>query len=115
MDSPCPKYNCHSYAWHSTSISNSYMVWDPLAYMNDGSYNKISTAQVGAKIYYSPVQSGYPDPSLERSNHSGIVSSINPVYVTSKWADYGLYNHYYSDCPYYYNNATNYISFWIIN
>lgn len=110
-----PKYNCHSYAWHSTSSSNSYMVWDPLAYMNDGSYNKISTAQVGAKIYYSPVQSGYPDPSLKRSNHSGIVSSINPVYVTSKWADYGLYNHYYSDCPYYYKKATNYISFWIIN
>lgn len=102
-----PKYNCHSYAWYSTASTNSYVVWDVAVYMNDGSYKKTLTAQNGARIYYAP--------AAGNDNHSGIVSSISPVVVTSKWGQDGLYRHDYYDCPYYNNGGPNNISFWIAN
>lgn len=37
------KYNCHSYAWYSTSTSNSFWIDNPAKYMTDGSYSKILT------------------------------------------------------------------------
>lgn len=35
---PNPKYNCHSYAWHSTLSSNPYWMDSPSKYIIDGSY-----------------------------------------------------------------------------
>ena len=50
-------YNCHSYAWYSTSSSNTYWMNDPSAYMTDGSYTKrtgnITVNSIGDRIYYS--------------------------------------------------------------
>ena len=88
-------YNCHSYAWYSTSTSNKYWMNDPSAYMSDGSYTEVgfTPTAAGQKMYY-PVPGG----------HSAIVytpsSDIWDVMLTSKWGPYGLYRHYYGDDPY---------------
>ena len=90
--------------------------------MNDGSYERKYSAQVGHKIYYSMVPTGYPPKPYD--NHSGIISSIgSKIYVTSKWSPTGgMYIHPYDHCPWYYEDYidedgnlvdfTNYISFW---
>lgn len=88
-------YNCHSYAWYSTSSSNVYWMNSPSAYMTDGSYTEVgfTPTAAGQKMYY-PVTGG----------HSAIVytpsSNIWNVQLTSKWGQYGLYRHYYGDDPY---------------
>lgn len=91
------KYNCHSYAWYSTSSANKYWIDDPISYMTDGSYIKSNLA-VGAKVFY--------DSALgDKYDHSGIVTGYNypiggGVFVDSKWGKLGLYNHNLGDCPY---------------
>ena len=95
------KYNCHSYAWYSTSSSNVRWMNNPSAYMSDGSYSKRaskSSARVGDKVYYGT-----------SGNHSGIVDSISSggvIYVVSKWGSAGLYRHTLTDCPYSSSNVT---------
>ena len=81
-------YNCHSYAWYSTSTGNHYWMNDPSKYMSDGSYSPITPA-VGRVVYY-------------KNEHSAIISSISGsnVYVTSKWGQLGLYRHLESYGPY---------------
>lgn len=90
------KYNCHSYAWYSTSSTNHYWMDDPSAYMSDGSYSK-STRQIGDKAYWSHSVSGVPI-------HSGIVEEHMQsgafVGARSKWGQLGVYNHRFDDCPY---------------
>jgi hypothetical protein len=88
-------YNCHSYAWYSTSSSNSYWMNDPALYMSDGSYTKVGfTPTASGQIMYYPVPGG----------HSAIVytpsSNIWSVVLTSKWGEYGLYRHNYGNDPY---------------
>lgn len=92
------KYNCHSYAWYSTSSSNTWWMNDASMYMTDGSYTRLPTnypTASGQKIYY-------PTPG---NDHSGIVTTpstnFSSVKVTSKWGFYGLYSHGAADCPYY--------------
>ncbi len=90
-----PKYNCHSYAWYSTSPNNAYWISDPSNYILDGSYVEASYYHVGAKILY-----GTPGDLPE---HSAIVSAVSEnhlTYVTSKWGCAGVYRHLYYDCPY---------------
>lgn len=84
-----PSFNCHSYAWYSTSSSNKYWMNDPTSYMTDGSYTS-GTAASGRKIYY------------DGGNHSGIVFSVYNGYigVRSKWGAWGTVEHDIFDCPY---------------
>lgn len=89
------KYNCHSYAWYSQTTTNKHWMNDPSAYMTDGSYYRNTTSpRVGMKAYWPT------------GGHSGVVSRIEYVngshifYITSKWGDYGLYEHVTTDCPY---------------
>jgi len=95
LRSATTKYNCHSYAWYSTSSSNSYWMNNPASYMSDGSYTKVGFTPTasGQKMYY-PVPGG----------HSAIVytssSNIWNVVLTSKWGEYGLYRHNYGHDPY---------------
>lgn len=99
---PNPKYNCHSYAWHSTLSSNSYWIADPSEYITDGSYSRVYNYYIGAKILY-----GTPGSSPE---HSAIISGVSGnrlTYVTSKWGALGLYKHLYYDSPYR-SNVTSY-------
>lgn len=46
-------YNCHSYAWYSSSTSNKYWMNDPSKYMSDGSYKNAGyqNSGVGMKMY----------------------------------------------------------------
>lgn len=95
LRNPTKKYNCHSYAWYSTSASNYYWMNDPSLYMSDGSYTNTSSTSFGNKIYW-------------KSGTTPIYSGILAAYVnggpyfscTSKWGNLGLYNHLVNDCPY---------------
>lgn len=96
-------YNCHSYAWYSSSSSNKYWMNNPMPYMTDKSYiyRGYSKASIGDKVYYS----------VSGGKHSGRVTGrasgpIGPnaykiVTVTSKWGKTGLYKHNAENCPYY--------------
>ena len=83
-----PKYNCHSYAWYSTSSSNPYWMDGSYAaiYMSDGSYYQVTSPASGDRIWYGS------------GDHSGIMYSSTKV--TSKWGMLGLYRHTKADCPY---------------
>lgn len=98
-------YNCHSYAWHSTSESNYYWINTPDAfYFNNDHYIEVSDPAVGDIICY------YNAGNINL--HSGIVIAVNgqisneecgnsnTVEVISKWGAYGLYEHNGYECPY---------------
>lgn len=87
------KYNCHSYAWYSTSSANSWWMDDPGKYMNDGSYTRSNSPAKYQKVYY-------PNPGNEHSGEITAISGSN-ITVTSKWGSYGLYRHAEMDCPYF--------------
>lgn len=89
-----PSYNCHSYAWHSTSSSNKYWINDPTAYTTDGSYFS-SFSKSPNKITYKQLSDG-------SIIYSGIVTSSSgkPTVVTSKWGALGLFSHAKANCPY---------------
>lgn len=90
---PSPKYNCHSYAWYSTSAENLYWIDDPTAYVTDGSY-MTSYAKKENKVTYK-------NNSTNEIIHSGIVNSTsNGIYVFSKWGNLALFYHEVLDCPY---------------
>lgn len=97
---PNSKYNCHSYAWYSTSTMNSYWIDNPSPYMRDGSYTSHLSPKRGDKAFWN------------NGTHSGIVYGVgsgtqNPVTITSKWGYKGVFRHASNDCPYYGS-----ISFW---
>lgn len=99
------KYNCHSYAWYSTSSTNPYWISDPSIYMTDGSYkNKysggVSTAtnlcyiSLNDKVYYgagthSAIFIGSP------SNGAPIATEK----VRSKWGMLGVFEHTVTNVP----------------
>jgi hypothetical protein len=89
-----PAYNCHSYAWYSTSTSNKYWINDPDPYMADGSYTRKTSASVGNKACWST--------SSQSHIHSAIVRSVsgNNVTFISKWGFNGVLIHSANDCPY---------------
>jgi len=99
------KYNCHSYAWYSTSTSNMYWMPEPDMYIDDESYTS-STYVSGARVTYTV--SGNID-------HSAIVAydgmSVSNVTVNSKWGVLGLFQHALEDCPYADGNNVIY-EFW---
>lgn len=85
-------YNCHSYAWYSTSYSNLYWMNYPSAYMTDGSYTYKSYGSNYDKVYYNG------------GDHSGIITGVIVPFhiyqVTSKWGKLGLISHSSGNCPY---------------
>ncbi len=102
LRSASKKYNCHSYAWYSTSSSNKHWMNNPVAYVNDGSYVGANSIISGRKAVYiaknSPTYSnGFPI-------HSAIVYSYsnNVLTMRSKWGSCGLYRHVWNDSPYTY-------------
>ncbi|WP_239617695.1 hypothetical protein [Cohnella mopanensis] len=84
-----PSYNCHSYAWYSTSTSNTHWMNSASSYRTDGSYTS-GTGQAGSKVDYGA------------ADHSGIVTGVSGynVGVKSKWGFNGVFQHNYNDCPY---------------
>lgn len=100
---PSPSYNCHSYAWYSTS-PNQHWMNDPSAYITDGSY-VARTAAVGNKVTYKT--NGIYD-------HSGITisASSTPVTVSSKWGCLAVFSHDVDDCPYTGNGSAVIVNSW---
>lgn len=94
-----PAYNCHSYAWYSTSSSNLHWMDNPSAYMTDGSYIS-STCINGNRVYYGA------------GNHSAIVidAASWTIRVRSKWGPNAVFEHDLLDCPY--AEGSYNISYW---
>lgn len=88
ISSASMKYNCHTYAWHSTN-NRTYWMADPSPYWEDGSYSKFElNAQTGDRAFYS------------YANHSSIVTDQSTYTHTSKWGTAGIYRHRPDYCPY---------------
>lgn len=104
---PNPKYNCHSYAWYSTSSNNRYWMDWPDDFWLDGSYVRCSQ-KLNAKVtYMSYLSYNYLYPE-----HSGIVTKISgSPRITSKWSYNGLFSHAPLDCPYV-NSSTEDLYYW---
>lgn len=95
------KYNCHSYAWYSTSSANDRWMNTPGddTYWLDGSYTRWQIPF----IWFSNMKLSYAS-----DDHSGIwVGTSN--YVRSKWGQLGLVYHYWDYAPY--NSSTTYSYF----
>ena len=107
------KYNCHSYAWYSTSASNIRWMPYPGAFITDGSYPELTkmTTSVGSRIvYYDTVDGSYGTPT-----HTAVIYSYKDYpksrrtfVVESKWGSYGLYRHDSYDSPYSYDGPVPY-------
>lgn len=67
-------------------------MYDPSAYMSDGSYEETYNSGVGDRAYYTV----NTDPT---TYHSAIYSKPGSVFK-SKWGNGGVYLHRYWDCPY---------------
>lgn len=105
---PAPNYNCHSYAWYSTSSTNKYWMPDPSEYIDDGSYES-HTATVGCNVtYYRRSDDVY--------THSGriVATPGGPVTVRSKWGALGVFTHDVDDCPYVGNGEGITVSSWAL-
>ncbi|GAA2707020.1 hypothetical protein GCM10010429_18450 [Micromonospora olivasterospora] len=90
------KYNCHSYAWYSTSTANDRWMNTPGddRYWQDGSYTRWQVPY----IWFANMKLSYAS-----DDHSGIwVGTSN--YVRSKWGQLGQVYHYWNYSPY--NSST---------
>lgn len=99
ISSSTTNYNCHSYAWHSTSITNKYWMDYPDAYMEDGSYDQYTGSLInvapGYRMFYdygahSAIVYAYPGP----------VSGAGKIKVTSKWGKGPVMRHQADYSPY---------------
>lgn len=86
-------YNCHSYAWYSTSSNNVNWMDDPCKYMSDGSYSQVSSPLLASRMYYSV------------GNHSALIYDANSnvlsnATVKSKWGMGPVMIHQASYGPY---------------
>lgn len=86
-------YNCHSYAWYSSSTSNINWMNDPTRYMSDGSYTKVTTALQATRIYY-------PVGDHSAKIYDAISSSLSSATVKSKWGQGPVMIHTASYGPY---------------
>lgn len=94
------RYNCHSYAWYSTSSSNPYWLNNPRPYMTDGSYQRV-TSTTNFSSMPSTVNNNSKIVWLDKNGntiHSGIKNDSTTV--VSKWGAGGLYRHKQNYSPY---------------
>ncbi len=110
LRSASANYNCHSYAWYSSSAGNKYWMEpeDAMLYISDGSYTMVTSAagiMTGTKVQYIDMSESPP------FIHSAVVYSRNSINfsflikgigltVNSKWGRAGLYRHSGSYSPY---------------
>lgn len=99
LDYATSKYNCHSYAWHSSLTSNEFWVNYTDMYVNDDHCTQTSTPTVGSLVVYYGANN--------RILHSAVVTSINgsSIMCTSKWGQDGLFTHRIDNVPTSYCNA----------
>ncbi len=94
------KYNCHSYAWYNSSLTND--VWINATYNNSFQLSKFWTND----LYVSCAQSSAEIVYYSNGDHSAIVLP-NGKYL-SKWGPGPLMEHEYYDCPYDYSSLQYY-------
>ncbi len=99
--SKTPSYNCHSYAWHRSSVYNPYWINNPALYLSDSYYSAYTVFSIGDRAVYNH--------SINGITHSAIVTGTYGGAATcaSKWGFYGVYSHSIYHCPYY----SSYVSF----
>lgn len=110
------KYNCHSYAWHSTASSNPYWIAKPTIYMTDGSYMRKFSGSVSNSIYTCGLSVN--DKVYYASNTHSALFIDNPLNgaplatlkVRSKWGKLGVLEHTVTNVPASYNYST--VSIW---
>ena len=113
------RYNCHSYAWYSTSNSNSFWIPNPMIYMTDGSYSLIMSgmnsnslsAQNGDRVFYGTAA------AIEDSHSARLVSTptvyaLGSRLARSKWGSNGVFEHAVSNVPSIYLDAERNVSVW---
>ena len=77
----------------------------------NGNYLNAGSAAAGRKVFYRNTGSEVGTDGKTLGDHSGIVKSVgSTIMVTSKWGEYGLYEHTIYDCPYAGNRTT--YSYW---
>ncbi len=93
ISGPNPAYNCHSYAWHSSSNSNNDWInnEDVSLYWTDGSYAITSSPNNVTRVVYL-------DGSIPI--HSAIYFNAPTKTVQSKWGAYGVFRHARGYSPY---------------
>lgn len=91
------KYNCHSYAWYSQSINNTYWIGDPTPYLKDGTVRQIGGYKLNTKVMYYTGNSSYDGGPY---SHSAIANETSPRMVISKWGIGPLVKHAPDYCPY---------------
>ncbi|HCX61717.1 MAG TPA: hypothetical protein DHU59_04680 [Clostridiales bacterium] len=104
VSSSTTNYNCHSYAWYSSSTSNKYWMPNPSQYMTDGSYKKMSSPMSSTHMYYS-----VGDHSAKI--YDAISNVISNATVISKWGSGPVMIHKASYSPY----SSSGLSVWIRN
>jgi len=96
---PTTMYNCHSYAWYSTDPSNKHWMNDPSPYIDDGSYELVTSttdlSTIPNFVSNSTKAVWYCDGGY---SHSGIVWTSDMI--MSKWGEWGLYVHKQDSTPY---------------
>lgn len=110
------KYNCHSYAWHSTASTNPYWINNPSIYMTDGSYILKHRGSVSTSI--NLWNASYNDKIYYASNTHSAIFIDNPSngaplatgMARSKWGQLGVFNHTVVNVPSGYNYST--VSIW---
>lgn len=99
-------YNCHSYAWHQSSVNNTSWIVDVEIYMGDKHSMQLREASVGAIVVY-----------LDRDKkpiHSAVVTSIDgdTIMCRSKWGANGLFEHSIENVPYLYDSNSVLVKFY---
>ena len=110
------KYNHHSYAWYSTSSSNTCWMSDPSAYMTDGSYTLKYSGGTSSSLYSYGVSQN-DRLCYANNSHSAIFTGYTgggapfaSYSATSKWRALGVFVHGVTNVPAGYNYTT--ISIW---
>ena len=107
IDPPSRKYNCHSYAWHSVSTSNSYWINSPVGYMTDPHVTLDNSMPAGSVVVYK---------ANGTITHSAIVTASSLLHgfnAISKWGQAGVYNHVYNDVPASYLGSQSSFEFYV--
>lgn len=105
-------YNCHSYAWHMSSWNNPYWMKNPENYWKDHSYNPYnpgSNFQAYSRAVFRTNNSSNPESWHSVLIRKAYTGSTKYVVAESKWARYGLYEHYLLDHPWTVNSS------WVYN
>jgi len=94
VSSSTTNYNCHSYAWYSSSTTNKYWMNNPSKYMTDGSYIEKSSPMSATHMYYSSGDHSAKiyDATSNVKGNATVISKWGPGPVMIHKASYSPYS-----------------------